>query len=123
MAAADVLFLCRALVAFYFLVAAVLNIKHYAALLGMFEAARIPAGKVLQPVGIFGQVLGSVLFLYAPTTVIGAVILCVFVLAADVMFHRFWTYPTPEERTVHMHFLLEHLAVIGGIAGLAVNTG
>ena len=121
MAATDVLFLCRALVVFYFLFAAVQNIKNYTFLLGMFQGVGVAGGKLLLPIGILAQMVGSVLFLYAPTVVVGAAILCVFVLAADAMFHRFWTYPNPQERTIHMHFLVEHVAVMAGIVGLAVN--
>lgn len=44
--------------------------------------------------------------------------LIVFLIAADTMFHRFWTYPDPVEQTTHRFFLYEHVVLAGGILGL-----
>lgn len=69
-------------------------------------------------VGLMLQLAGSLLLLYTHTVVVGGVMLIVFLIAADAMFHRFWTYPDPVEKTNHRFFLYEHVALAGGILGL-----
>jgi putative oxidoreductase len=117
-----ILFACRALVAFYFLWAAASNIGNYKANMEQMRGANVPAAAMLLPVGIALQILSSLLFLHPRSVVVGAFGLCAFVLAADAMFHRFWTYSNAGERLVHKRELMGHIALIGGIVGLAVNT-
>ena len=64
---------------------------------------------------------GGLLFLYTPVVWLGAVLLIGFTLAADAMFHRFWTYADPGEAVLHKFFLYEHMALCGGILGLAAG--
>ena len=66
--------------------------------------------------------VGSVLLLYTPTAMIGALMLILFTLTADALFHRFWTYADPHEAVIHKFFLIEHIALCGGILGLAAAT-
>lgn len=111
----------RILVAFYFLWAALFNIRAWGFNLSEFQRIGVPYGKVWLPCAIILQTIGSFLFVYTGTVPIGAICLCAFVVAADVLFHRFWTYPKQPDRTMHLQFLMEHVALIGGILGLAAS--
>lgn len=109
-------------VAFYFLWSVSFNFAardhHYA------EFARIGLGAAAKPlfaVGLVLAFLGSLLLIYTPTAWFGAAMLIAFTVAADAMFHRFWTYGDPGEAVLHKFFLFEHVALIGGILGLAVG--
>ncbi|MGR9178881.1 hypothetical protein ACU8OR_25465 (plasmid) [Rhizobium leguminosarum] len=110
-------------VAIYFLWSVQFNIAarghHYA------EFQRIGLGglgKLLFAAGIAISFLGSLLLLYTPTAWIGAALLIVFTFASDALFHRYWTYKDPGDMVVHKFFLIEHIALAGGILGLAAGT-
>lgn len=110
-------------VAFYFLWSVSFNFAarghHYA------EFERIGLGAVGRPlfaVGLLLAFLGSLLLIYTPAAWLGAALLIAFTVTADAMFHRFWTYSDPGEAVLHKFFLFEHVALIGGILGLAAGT-
>ncbi|MGH8612574.1 MAG: hypothetical protein ACREVZ_13010 [Burkholderiales bacterium] len=108
----------RMMVAFYFLWAAWFNIKTKDQQLAELKRIGMPMRRAALVVGLMLQLAGSLLLLYAHTVVIGGMMLIVFLIAADLMFHRFWTYPDPVEQTNHRFFLYEHIALTGGILGL-----
>lgn len=108
----------RIMVACYFLWEAWFNIKTKDHQLAELKRIGMPMRGAALVVGLMLQLGGSVLLLYANTVVIGGVMLIVFPIAADTMFHRFWTYPDPVEQTTHRFFLYEHVALAGGILGL-----
>ncbi|MGH8613541.1 MAG: hypothetical protein ACREYF_16370, partial [Gammaproteobacteria bacterium] len=83
----------RLRVAFYFLWAAWFNIKTKDQQLAELKRIGMPMRRAALVVGLMLQLAGSLLLLYAHTVVIGGVIL----IAADLMFHRFWTYADPVE--------------------------
>ena len=110
-------------VAFYFLWSVPFNLTarghHHA------EFTRIGLGGFAKPLfaaGIALSLLGSLLLLYTPTAWIGAAMLIVFTFASDALFHRYWTYADPGEAVIHKFFLFEHVALCGGILGLAAGT-
>lgn len=106
-------------VAFYFLWAVWFNIggreHHYAE----FRRIGLPYGTVFFWAGNALALVGGLLLLYSPTAAYGAAMLVVFTLAADALFHRYWTYSDPGEALMHKFFLFEHAALIGGLFGLA----
>lgn len=108
----------RIMVASYFLWAAWFNVETKDQQLADLKRIGVPMRGTALVVGLILQVAGSVLLLYEHTVLIGGVILIVFLIAADAMFHRFWTYPDPAESTTHRFFLHEHVALAGGILGL-----
>lgn len=108
----------RIMVAFYFLWAAWFNIRTRDQQLAELERIGIPMPGAALIVGLILQLGGSLLLLYPHTVLIGGAMLILFLIAADIMFHRFWTYADPAERTNHRFFLYEHVALIGGILGL-----
>ncbi len=111
----------RVMVALYFVWAACFNIGTRDQQLAELERIGIPMRGVALVFGLILQLAGSVLLLYSGTVVIGGVMLIVFLIAADAMFHRFWTYPDQVERMNHRFFLYEHVALTGGILGLIAS--
>jgi putative oxidoreductase len=112
----------RLAVAFYFLWSVPFNIGAKGHHLSEFARIGVPAGSLLFWAGIGLALLGSLLFLYTPTAVVGGALLILFTVAADAMFHRYWTYPDPGEQVIHKFFLFEHVALCGGILGLMAGT-
>lgn len=112
----------RAGVAFYFLWSVPFNIAARDHHLAEFRRIGAPAGSLLFLVGILMALAGSLAFLYTPTAVIGGAMLIVFTVAADGLFHRYWTYADPGEQVIHKFFLFEHVALCGGILGLMAGT-
>lgn len=112
----------RAGVAFYFLWSVRFNIAARAHHLAEFRRIGAPAGPLLFWTGIAMAAVGSLLFLLTPTAPVGAALLIAFTLAADAMFHRYWTYSDPGEVVMHKFFLFEHVALCGGILGLGAAT-
>lgn len=111
----------RAGVAFYFLWSVPFNIGARGHHLAEFQRIGAPAGALLFWLGIAAAGLGGLLFLYTPLAWLGAVLLIGFTFAADAMFHRYWTYSDPGEAVMHKFFLFEHVALCGGILGLAAG--
>ncbi|MFY9240546.1 MAG: DoxX family protein [Roseovarius sp.] len=112
----------RLAVAFYFLWAVTFNIQAKGHHLAEFKRIGAPAGELLFWGGIALSVVGAALLIYTPTAWIGAALLIVFTLSADAMFHRYWTYKDPGEIVMHKFFLFEHVALVGGMIGLAAGT-
>ena len=106
-------------VAVYFLWSVGFNFKAREFHLAEFKRIGIANGTIPLAIGLFMAFGGSILLLIPATIVYGAAVLIVFTLVADALFHRFWTYPDPEQMTIHKFFLFEHVALVGGMIGLA----
>jgi uncharacterized membrane protein YphA (DoxX/SURF4 family) len=106
-------------VAFYFVWAFFFNIGARDFHLGEFKRIGIESGKTFFWLGQAMVIAGVALLLYPTTIVYGTGLLIVFTLLSDGLFHRFWTYPEPKDATIHKFFLYEHVALVGGLLGLA----
>ncbi|RVD30597.1 DoxX family membrane protein [Mesorhizobium sp. M4A.F.Ca.ET.020.02.1.1] len=106
-------------VALYFLWSVWFNIgareHHYAE----FRRIGMPNGELFFWLGVALALAGSLLLLHGATVPYGAAMLILFTLAADALFHRYWTYSDPGEAVMHKFFLFEHAALVGGLLGLA----
>ena len=107
--------IARIAIAFYFLWAAQWNIKERAIHVAEFRRIGIARGRAALALGVTLQVVGSVLLLVPQTVVWGAITIMAFTVTADALFHRYWQYEDPHERTIHKFFLLEHVALLGGL--------
>lgn len=108
----------RLFVAFYFLWSVYFNHTTRDFHLQEFARIGISQGKLAFNLGISWTLVGSILLLLPGTAVVGGLMIVVFIVAADLLFHRYWTYENPHEATIHKLFLFEHFALVGGILGL-----
>lgn len=109
----------RIFVAFYFLWSVFFNYRAWDFHISEFKRIGISSGAMPLSIGLVAAFAGSCFLMFTPTAVYGAVILIAFTIIADGLFHRYWTYENPQEATIHKFFLFEHVALIGGIIGLA----
>ncbi|MFL7960750.1 MULTISPECIES: hypothetical protein [unclassified Pseudomonas] len=109
----------RLAIAAYFLWATVFNAQTWNFQLLEFKRVGIERGaSLLITIGLAMLSVGSLLLLIPSTVVIGACVLIVFVLSADTIFHRYWTYTDPQEQVIHKIFLFEHVALVGGLLAI-----
>lgn len=109
----------RITIAFYFLAAAWFNFRSWDHHVSEFERIGIkPVGPLLV-VGLLVMTLGSILLVIPATAIWGSVVLIIFTLGASALFHRYWTYPTAEDRTTHQQILFENIAHVGGLLAVA----
>ncbi|MGF7111589.1 putative membrane protein YphA (DoxX/SURF4 family) [Pseudomonas laurylsulfatiphila] len=109
----------RLAIAAYFLWATVFNAQTWSFQLSEFKRVGVERGaSLLIAIGLAMLSVGSVLLLIPSTAVIGACVLIAFVLSADTIFHRYWTYTDPQEQVIHKIFLFEHVALVGGLLAI-----
>lgn len=105
-------------VAFYFLWATWFNYKAWDHHIAEFKRVGVGPAAPALIVGLLATAAGSIMLLIPATVVWGGLVLIVFTLGADALFHRYWTYADPGERVIHQFFLFEHVALVGGILGI-----
>jgi uncharacterized membrane protein YphA (DoxX/SURF4 family) len=109
----------RLAIAAYFLWAVVFNARTWSFQLSEFKRVGIERGaSLLISIGLAMLASGSVLLVIPSTALVGALILIVFVLSADAIFHRYWTYTDPHDQVIHKIFLFEHVALVGGLLAI-----
>ena len=107
--------------AFYFLWSAYFNYITRDFHVQEFARIGVPQGRFVVFFGIIWTVVATLMFLIPSTTVLGGLMIIIFIIIADALFHRYWTYDNPQEVTIHKLFLFEHVALIGGILGLIAH--
>lgn len=104
------------LIAFLFLGTLVMNFgwkqQQY---IDRMEASGVPMAKAVLYVGFVMQLVGGLMIAFDWQTRIGAIILVVFVIAACLLFHRFWEVEDPLRRHFHISFLFSNAAIIGAL--------
>lgn len=66
-------------------------------------------------IGIVLQFTGCALILAGWHPAIGVTCLIVFIIAATAIFHRFWEMKDPMQRNLRRLFLLNNIAILGGL--------
>ena len=66
-------------------------------------------------IGIVLQFAGCALILAGWQPAIGVYCLIVFIIAATAIFHRFWEMKDPMQRNLRRLFLLNNIAILGGL--------
>lgn len=110
--------IARLAVAFYFLWATWFNIKAWGHHIAEFRRVGVGPAAPALVIGLIAQAAGAILLIVPQTVIPGAILLIVFTVAADALFHRYWTYAEPGERVMHQFFLFEHVALIGGLLAI-----
>lgn len=106
----------KILIAAYFLIAGVYNIRSWAHLRNEVAGKGVPLPTIALALAIFTQVLGSLALFVPGLTQYGALALIAFTGAGTFLFfHAFWRYPAGHERFIHRNFFFGNFAVIGGL--------
>lgn len=105
----------RITIAFYFLAAAWFNFRSWDHHVAEFDRIGVSPARPALATGLLAMTIGSILLLIPATAVWGGVLLIFFTLGASALFHRYWTYPTADERSTHQQILFENIAHVGGL--------
>jgi putative oxidoreductase len=108
-------FLPKLLIAAYFLVAGLFNIRSWTHLRGEVAGKGVPLPAISLGIAILAQFAGSLLLFIPGLTAYGALALIVFTVTGTFLFHAFWRYPAGHERFIHRNFFLGNFAVVGGL--------
>lgn len=113
----------RLLIAGFFLVAGLCNLTP-AAIRDHIErmaAFGVPLPAAAFWFGIALQFTGIALLVTGWHADIGVILLIVFTIAGNAIFHRYWTVSDPGRRTVTRILLLDGVAILGGLLLLLQN--
>ena len=113
--------LAHAMIAFLFLyrgVAAIPRFDHHKARLA---AKAIPAAGFVLACGLGLMIVGGALVLLGTYAAAGAAMLIVFTIAANVLYHDFWSVEDQQKRRQERNSFYNNVAVMGGL--LLVATG
>jgi putative oxidoreductase len=88
----------------------------------MLANTGMPMSSVLAPIGAIVEFGGGLAILLGLGTRYAALALIVFVAAATLISHRFWTYP-PEQQQAQMVNFAKNVAIIGGFLFVFVTGG
>jgi putative oxidoreductase len=88
----------------------------------MMAKAGVPVSSVLAPIGAIVEFGGGLAILLGLGTRYAALAMIVFVIAATLISHRFWTYP-PEQQQAQIINFAKNVAIIGGFLFVFVTGG
>lgn len=112
--------LAHAMIAFLFLyrgVAAIPRFDHHKARLA---GKSIPAASFVLACGLGLMLVGGSLVLLDAYSVVGAAMLIVFTMAANLVYHDFWTVQDQEKRRRERNSFYSNVAVMGGLLLVAL---
>lgn len=107
----------RVLLVGFFVVAGICNLtrEQIKAHIDYMTEVRTPFPAAAFWTGIVLQITGCALVLAGWHPAIGVTCLIVFIVAATVIFHRFWEMKDPMRRNFARLFLLNNVAILGGL--------
>ena len=103
----------RFLLGFYFIQAGVRNFMKVPLHTDILTKKGLPFPREGLLVALAVQVLGGLSVALGIFPALGAIALIVFTIAANVLYHNFWSYQGAE-RTTHWNSVVTNLAIIGG---------
>ncbi len=89
---------------------------------GQLASAGMPMTGVLAPIGAIVELVGGLAIVLGIATRYAALLMIVFVIAATLISHRFWSSP-PDEVQIQMIQFAKNVAIIGGIMCVFVTGG
>lgn len=105
----------QVLIAVFFLFIGIRNLKIIPRHIDKFRKFAIPFPGLFLTAGFAFQFGGGLLLLAGWHTEIGAVLLIVFTLLANFLYHHFWTMSDAVMHRTHQNYFFNNLAVTGGL--------
>jgi putative oxidoreductase len=110
--ATTVLFISRLLLGGAFLVFGLRNIGNIPALTGALTGRHLPLPRICAGIGVGLQIVGGLLVAIGPWSLLGGVLLIVFLVLATALFHPFWEYEG-EARAPHVNAAIMNTSLTG----------
>lgn len=80
----------------------------------------LPMVPVLLVIAIIVEVVGGVMLIFGKKMKIVAIVLALFLIPTNIIFHNFWAMPAEQAASELLSFL-QNIAIIGGLLALAIK--
>ncbi|MFM2130096.1 MAG: hypothetical protein RL477_1642 [Pseudomonadota bacterium] len=110
-----VVILGHILIAVFFLYIGLRNLRIIPRHVERFRNYGIPFPGPFLAAGFAFQFGGGLLVLAGWHADLGAILLIVFTVLANLLYHHFWTMKDPATRRIHQNYFFNNLAVMGGL--------
>ena len=116
-----VFIIARILMGLPFVVAGIRNFRNLDRLVGLMEGRKVPNARIITMVGVAVQLLSAVLIVIGVLVPWAALGLAIFLAAATLIVHPYWTFPA-EERFPHINACIVNTALVGAFLMLFAVT-
>lgn len=116
-----VFFLGRVMMGAAFVVAGIRNVRNIDKLVALMAGRGVPNARPVTIAGVALQTVSGLLVAIGVLTPWGALGEAIFLAAATLIVHPFWSYPE-EERFPHVNSFITNSALIGGFLMLFATT-
>ncbi len=107
--------IAHAMIAFLFLYRGLTALSDFADHLSRFQRLKVPLPRLVLLGGFATMLIGGVMVLLDYQAAIGAGLLIVFTLLANLLYHHFWAMDDPRLRQTHTWIFCNNIAVMGGL--------
>lgn len=116
-----VFIIARILMGLPFVVAGIRNFRNLDRLVGLMEGRKVPNARIITMVGVAVQLVSAVLIVIGVLVPWAALGLAIFLAAATLIVHPYWTFPA-EERFPHINACIVNTALVGAFLMLFAVT-
>jgi putative oxidoreductase len=118
----DIVFLiARILMGAPFVVAGIRNFRNLDRLVGLMESRKVPNARIATIIGVTVQLVSAVLIVIGVFTPWAALGEAIFLAAATLIVHPYWTFPK-DERFPHINACIVNTSMVGGFLMLFAIT-
>ena len=118
----DIVFLiARILMGAPFVVAGIRNFRNLDRLVGLMESRKVPNARIATIIGVTVQLVSGLLIVIGVLTPWAALGEALFLAAATLIVHPYWTFPQ-EERFPHINACIVNTSMVGGFLMLFAVT-
>jgi len=116
-----VFLIARILMGLPFAIAGIRNFRNLDKLVGLMESRKVPNARIVTTIGVAVQTVAGVLIVIGVLVPWAALALAVFLAAATLIVHPYWSYPA-EERFPHINACIVNTALVGAFLMLFAVT-
>jgi putative oxidoreductase len=116
-----VFIIARILMGAPFVVAGIRNFRNLDRLVGLMESRKVPNARIATIIGVTVQLVSAVLIVIGVFTPWAALGEAIFLAAATLIVHPYWTFPK-DERFPHINACIVNTSMVGGFLMLFAIT-